>query len=170
MEIGLISIMKHVQECKNIRAGAMIVIFNYREDEKQERNKCKTSASESAAFQVLQQPAVADISGRLEEGFWQTQLSLNHQRVMDAAEEGLVTRRGGWTGRGVVGGDARCSLLHLQCRWVGMLGGARKGEQIWQHHLFGAGKLQSSMDLSWMHWGLWEFKKERDRRWKKWEK
>ena len=51
--------MKHVQECKNIRAGAMIVIFNYREDEKQERNKCKTSASESAAFQVLQQPAVA---------------------------------------------------------------------------------------------------------------
>ena len=66
--------MKHVQECKNIRAGAMIVLFNYREDEKQERNKCKTSASESAAFQVLQQPAVADISGRLEEGFWQTQL------------------------------------------------------------------------------------------------
>ena len=63
--------MKHVQECKNISAGAMIVIFNYREDEKQERNKCKTSAFESAAFQVLQQPAVADISGRLEEGFWQ---------------------------------------------------------------------------------------------------
>ena len=122
MEIGLISIMKHVQECKNIRAGAMIVIFNYREDEKQERNKCKTSASESAAFQVLQQPAVADISGRLEEGFWQTQLSLNHHRVMDAAEEGLVTRRGGWRGRG----DARCSLLHLQCRWVGMLGGCKK--------------------------------------------
>ena len=115
-----------MQECKNIRAGAMIVIFNYREDEKQERNKCKTSASESAAFQVLQQPAVADISGRLEEGFWQTQLSLNHQRVMDAAEEGLVTRRGGWMGRGVDGGDARCSLLHLQCRWVGMLGGCKK--------------------------------------------
>ena len=118
--------MKHVQECKNIRAGAMIVIFNYREDEKQERNKCKTSASESAAFQVLQQPAVADIFGRLEEGFWQTQLSLNHQRVMAAAEEGLVTRRGGWRGRGVDGGDARCSLLHLQCRWVGMLGGCKK--------------------------------------------
>ena len=162
--------MKHVQECKNIRAGAMIVIFNYREDEKQERNKCKTSASESAAFQVLQQPAVADIFGRLEAGFWQTQLSLDHHRVMAAAEEGLVTRR--WEAEGKRGMEGMqdavsciCSVGGLVC-WVG----ARKGEQIWQHHLFGAGKLQSSMDLSRMHWGLWEFKKERDRRWKKWEK
>ena len=47
-----------------------------------------------------------------------------------------------------------CSVGGLVC-W----GGARKGEQIWQHHLFGAGKLQSSMDLSRMHWGLWEFRK-----------
>ena len=162
--------MKHVQECKNIRAGAMIVIFNYREDEKQERNKCKTSASESAAFQVLQQPTVADILGRLKEGLWQTQLSLNHHRVMDAAEEGLVTRR--WEAEGKRGMEGMQDAVSCICSVGGLVcwGGARKGEQIWQHHLFGAGKLQSSMDLSRMHWGLWEFKKERDRRWKKWEK